>query len=370
MSWKSIGKNDGDVQMKKVVLLAPLPPPFGGIAVWTQRMLKAELPSDWKIAVVDEKVIGNRAVFGKNTKRSFFNEIKRCFGIWKRLVETLHDRDTKIVHICIPAGIGSLFREIISATIAKIYKKKIVVHFRCTLPNMVSGWFHLKLFKLLAWLSDEFIVLNRMSAEFLLKQDSKIKYEIIPNFINDSELKVGRVCSENVETVIYVGGVIPEKGCEKIIEVAKLMPQVNFRLVGKVGIKTENLPANIFLLGEQNQQIVHEELLKADVFLFLSRFSGEGFSNALAEAMASGLPCIVSDWAANADMIEDGKGGVVLRDCTADNVIKALEFLNCQKTRQEYADFNVQKVMSEYLEQIVINRYFSCYEEIMGIKNL
>lgn len=353
--------------MKQVALLAPLPPPYGGIAVWTQRMLNAELPSDWKIAIVDEKLIGNRSVFGKNTKRSFFNEAKRCLGIWKRLVGVLRDKDTKIVHICIPAGIRSLGREIVSATLARVYRKKIVVHFRCTLPNMVSGWLHLRVFCFLAWLSDEFIVLNRKSADFLLKTNSKINFDIIPNFINESELNINRVCSENIKTALYVGGVIPEKGCDKIIETAKLMPQVQFRMVGKVGIKTENLPANVSLLGEQDQRIVHEELLKADVFLFLSHFAGEGFSNALAEAMASGLPCIVSDWAANADMVEDGKGGVVLRDCTTESIINAFNILKDQNVRQDSSLFNIQKVKNEYLETNVVNRYVSRYEKLIEV---
>ena len=351
--------------MKKVALLAPLPPPFGGIAVWTQRMLNAKLPLDWKIAVVDEKVIGDRTVFGKNTKRSLFNEIKRCFGIWKHLVNVLHDNDTNVVHICIPAGICSLMREIVSAALARIYRKKVIVHFRCTLPNMVSGWLHLKMFKLLAWFSDEFFILNSKSADFLLKINPKIKFEIIPNFVNESELNENRVCSEKINTILYVGGVVATKGCDRIIEVARLLPQIQFKLVGKVGLDVQDFPANVSLLGEQNQEFVHEELLKADVFLFLSRFAGEGFSNALAEAMASGLPCIVSDWAANADMIEDGKGGVVLRECTTDNVVKALESLKNQEIRQEYANFNVKKTKSEYLEKIIVDRYVLCYEKLI-----
>ena len=68
---------------------------------------------------------------------------------------------------------------------------------------------------------------------------------------------------------------------------------------------------NVFLVGVLNRSEVMREMSEADVFVFLSKYIGEGFSNALAEAMASGLPCLVSDWAANADMIEN-KGGIVV----------------------------------------------------------
>ena len=48
--------------MNKVVLLAPTPPPIGGIASWTNRMLMSKLPDGWQIGVVDEKIIGERTI--------------------------------------------------------------------------------------------------------------------------------------------------------------------------------------------------------------------------------------------------------------------------------------------------------------------
>ena len=38
----------------KTVLLAPTPPPAGGIAKWTMRMLNATLKNGWTVSVVDE----------------------------------------------------------------------------------------------------------------------------------------------------------------------------------------------------------------------------------------------------------------------------------------------------------------------------
>lgn len=69
----------------KVVLLAPTPPPAGGIAGWTERMMNAQLKNGWTVSVVDEKVTGKRQVFGEKSKRNLFSEIKRCFKIWSDL---------------------------------------------------------------------------------------------------------------------------------------------------------------------------------------------------------------------------------------------------------------------------------------------
>ena len=348
--------------MKKVALLAPLPPPYGGIAAWTQRMLQVSLPNDWNVVVVDEKVIGERTVWGGKSKKSLFQEIKRCFGIWKKLLKVLKDDDLKIVQACIPAGITSLAREIVSGIITKIKRRKFIVHFRCTLPYMVSGKMHLFVFKILTLFSDEFFILNQKSADFLKATGIKTKFKIIPNFVSNAELSERRTYAEQIKTIVYVGGVIPEKGCDKIIEVAKQMPNIYFKLIGKIGIEDKNIPQNIFLLGEQNREIVHKNLLTADVFLFLTRFQGEGFSNALAEAMATGLPCIVSDWAANADMVNDP-------DCITNeeiaNIIEKIEFFKNSIVRKRVGERNVFIVKEYFSENVVLKNYVDEYEKLV-----
>ena len=56
----------------KVVLLAQTPPPHGGIAGWTERMLKARLKNGWEVVVVDEKTafFYNIATFAADCRTS------------------------------------------------------------------------------------------------------------------------------------------------------------------------------------------------------------------------------------------------------------------------------------------------------------
>ena len=123
----------------KVILLAPLPPPAGGIAGWTQRMTEVQLKNGWEVNVVDEKVIGGRSVFGKEAKKNLMIEIKRSVKIWQNLSLSLKNKESRIVQSCIPAGTTSMLREIICALITKIHRRKFIVHFRCTIPNMVKS---------------------------------------------------------------------------------------------------------------------------------------------------------------------------------------------------------------------------------------
>ena len=153
-------------KIMKVILLAPTPPPAGGIASWTVRMKKASLKNGWKVKVVDEKLLGNRDIFG-NTKRNFLMEIKRCFNIWMRLWKSLNDTDVKVVHSNIPAGTTGMLREYVCALITKARKRKFIIHYRCTIPNMVKSRFGLLVFRALTNLSDLVFALNSPSVHFV-----------------------------------------------------------------------------------------------------------------------------------------------------------------------------------------------------------
>ena len=353
----------------KAILLAPLPPPAGGIAGWTVRMMNAELKNGWEISVVDEKVIGDRQVFGDKSKRNLFNEIKRCFKIWSNLKKELKDPSAKVVHSCIPSITSSMMREYVCALITKFYKRKFVIHFRCTVPNTTKGKLGVFMLKRLCNKSDLILSLNTQTNEYLSKI-TKTPYHLIPNFISKNELMERAVISSEIKTVLYVGGVIEEKGAYDILNVAKAFPDIEFRLVGKSEsaveeyAKNENIQNAVFT-GPKDREEVKEELKNADVFMFLTYFRGEGFSNALCEAMAAGLPCIVSDWAANADMIGQD-GGAVVKVKDIDATIRALKDMLPQNVREKQSVANMEKVKKYYVDDVVIDQYVDAYENVLN----
>lgn len=352
--------------MNKVILLAPTPPPVGGIASWTVRMLGAKLPNDWKVEVVDEKIIGNREFFGNRTRYDVSAEIRRCFRIWTDLSKKLKDSNAKVVHACIAANTMPVLREYISACITKWHKRKFIIHFRCTVPNMVQTKLNKFVVQLLCNKADCVMLLNTQSQKYV-EQLTKTRTIIIPNFVDVEEISGERIIKERLTNVLYVGGVIESKGCLDIINVAKYFPQINFKLIGNAEekcISAAKNVSNVMLTGSISHESLKEEYEAADVFMFLSRFPGEGFSNSLAEAMAAGLPCIVTDWAANADMIED-KGGVIVgcSDIKATQV--AIEKLYSHEERRKCSDFNREKVRKKYNSVSVIRQYVGCYEDLL-----
>ncbi len=359
--------------MKKVILLAPTPPPAGGIAGWTARMLKAKLKNGWQVEVVDEKSIGNREVFGESGKRHFAEEISRSFQIWKKLKESLRDPEAKVVQSCIPAYTFSMLREYVCALITKQKKRKFIVHFRCTVPNAIVHRYEKFILKRLCNISDMVFSLNRQSKEMLCEL-TKTPVRIIPNFISEDELVLDRNINDELRTIIYVGGIVENKGIREIINVAEKIPDIQFLLIGKGDSIFEEEAkrreiANVVFSGGKDHETVKKELLKADAFIFLTHFRGEGFSNSLCEAMAAGLPCIVTDWAANRDMIGE-EGGIVISSIgDIDTVVSAIQSIRNRDVRVNMSKRNIQKVKADYIESAVIKQYIDSYEELIG-KNL
>lgn len=353
----------------KVVLLAPTPPPAGGIAGWTVRMMNAHLKDGWTVAVVDEKTIGSRQTFGKAGKRNLFDEIKRCFQIWGNLRRELRDPEAQVVHSCIPSVTFAMMREYVCACITHSKRRKFIIHFRCTVPNTTKGKMGHFMLRRLCNKSDMVFSLNRQTTDYLY-QITKTQIVQIPNFIASEELMESHEVRDELKTVLYVGGLVEDKGVGDCLKIAAHFPEIEFRLAGKGDAVFEQYARehqlnNVVFLGQLDRASVKEELMKADVFLFMTYFRGEGFSNALCEAMAAGLPCVVTDWAANADMVGDD-GGVVVPVKDVDKAVEAIRSMLDPKTRRVMSESNISKVQSKYLEPIVINQYVDGYNELLN----
>lgn len=356
--------------MNKVLLISHFPPPAGGIATWTKRILSIGLPDGWEIDHINSNTINGRDPF-KNTKRNIKDEYIRSRNIWKQEKEFLKsDKDIKVVHTNIPCTVFGMIRETVTGKIAKKYNKKFILHCHCTVPNVVNSGFKKLVFKKFLRYCDGIIVLNKQSYDFVKSVDENKTVEIIPNFVMKAETNLGkkRVIREKIEKLLYVGGVTPEKGCDTIIEAAKSLPDIEFNLIGAVSDEILNIEKseNVKLHGVQDAEYIKNQLDNNDTFMFLSRYFGEGFSCALTEAMASGLPCVVTDWAANADMIDYGKGGKVISQHSPEELVEAIKELNNSKIRKEKSDFNINRVKENYIEDVVLKKYVDFYSLVVG----
>ena len=334
-------------------------------------MMQAKLNNDWQVLVVDEKTIGNRKVFGNKAKRNLKDEAVRTYRIWSNLYHALNDSEVKVVHSCIPSVTLAMIREYICACIAHGRKRKFIIHFRCTVPNTTKGIIGHYVLRKLCNISDMIISLNKQSSDYL---DTITNTPIIsiPNFIAEYELCDSHPISSDIKKVVYIGGIVEDKGIGDILRIANELQDIEFVLVGEGDAvfeekaKSKNID-NVSFLGAKDREGVKKELLNADAFLFMTYFRGEGFSNALCEAMAAGLPCVATNWAANADMIGDG-GGIVVPVGDVSAAVQALKQMQDPQVRMRMSKHNIEKVRTEYIQSVVLKAYVDAYEEILRSK--
>ena len=128
--------------------------------------------------------------------------------------------------------------------------------------------------------------------------------------------------------------VTTDKGIDIILDTAKSLPEVEFHIYGEIDSAYSytfsnqiNSLTNVTYHGvfKGRDAEVYEELSKYDVMLFPTRWKNEGVPGVLVESKIAGIPAIVSDICYNAEIVEDGVSGIVLKENTTEELAKAIE---------------------------------------------
>jgi len=348
----------------KVLLISPVPPPMGGIAVWSQKFMTGIRRLGVDIDVVNTSTKSDHIV-RLNENRGLRGEISRLKEILRDFREKLIHNHYDIVHISTSCSVYGMIRDIFCALCARRHGSKVITHFHCDVGFQITKTIQKWQLKLLLKLSNYAITLNSDSLQYI-ENLKKCSATIVPNFIEDSYIKSNFEVRNEIRKAVCVGRVEEEKGVYEIIEVAKMQPSIEFELVGFIDdyVYDLEIPDNIKLHGEQPQELIKKFIYASDIFLFPSHT--EGFSMALLEAMACGIPVIATDVGANRDMIE-GKGGTIVRVCDVNAMSAALDNMRSSDIRTDMSRWNIEKVKTKYCESVVMDYIQSIYQCVQNI---
>ena len=146
--------------------------------------------------------------------------------------------------------------------------------------------------------------------------------------------------------ITYVGRVAKEKDLDILIEVyeelAQRHPEFSLAVVGDgpyLGTMKERLHhSNIIFTGFLFGEELSRAYASSDVFVFPS--TTDTFGNVVLEAMASGVPVVVSDKGGPKEIVQHGRTGLVTRARNAAELVQGIEHLiNNPSIRQEMAAY-------------------------------
>lgn len=157
----------------------------------------------------------------------------------------------------------------------------------------------------------------------------------------------------NAQLVVYTGGLLAWKGVEILVQAAAQMPDVDFVIVGGMDADVERIRGlvgdlgNVQLLGFQAPDRVPLYLAAADVGVVPNRSQpaiSSRYTSPLKifEAMAVGLPLVVSDLPSMRDIVSDGEVCFVSPDDAT-----AL----AQGIRKLFGDANLRKDLGKRLSE-------------------
>ncbi len=173
--------------------------------------------------------------------------------------------------------------------------------------------------------------------------------------------------------VVFTGRLHPQKNLDLLLDI---WPTVHSRtgaalvLVGDgpeaerlaARVRAENPPGAVVFTGAVVDPA--EYLRAADLFVLPS--VAEGMSNALLEAMGSGLPCLASAIGGNDDLIEEGKTGMLLppedRSAWTSALLECLSRPDQARALGQEARRHIEAF---YALPVVVDRYVALYRELL-----
>lgn len=362
----------------RVLHVAPLPPPLGGMVTYIQGLLNSDVFKSVNYKVVRLNYFNKEKFTG--VLRVLMNILNAFILTTVFLFKTI-TFNPEIVHIQANSGFG-FFEKSWIAFLAKLFGKITIFHFH---GGNLRGYFDQSshftktMIRKCILINDRIMTGSPQMREtwlYIGVPNEKIVH--INNAVNLPDISDRK--PHHGVSLLFLTRIILQKGIIELIdaylELKKSYSDLKLRIVGANTMDT-SVVLNYLLEHDKDQQITfvgpvsdeqkHQEYLMADIFAFPTYVEDQSY--AVMEAMSYQLPCVASNVGGVPSLIQDGKNGMLCEPRNVESLIYHLDLLiKDSNLREELArnarctierDFTWNKRSQEIL---------SLYRELIQIK--
>lgn len=251
--------------------------------------------------------------------------------------------------------------------------------------GLIKTAFDHSLGNLLLRSSDKITALTEHNRQLLLELGApRDRIVLVPNGVDVNRYNRALQCSEKISkdelggpVLLYVGRLDWNKGLERIIEalpaLTKSFGHIKLLIVGPdYHGHSKNLRALTRELGVSDSVVMTGEVLEeqklyyysiADVFVLPAIY--EGLSLSLLEAMASGLPIVVTKSGGPGDILVGGVHALLMNDCSAKEISGLVSMiLSDSKLAKRIGRNAFDLVSKEFSWDKVVDKIEALYSEV------
>jgi glycosyltransferase involved in cell wall biosynthesis len=354
-----------------VCLVAPLPPPYGGISQWTRLVLERGARSAsvrlrllntaprWR--AVEDAAVWKRAIWGALP----------LVATAARLLVCCVRREADVVHVATSGGL-SIVRDLVLLTIARCLRVPASYHLHFgRLPEVARrGTTEWRLTTMAMRFASTVVSIDKATDDLIRAALPDVESVRIPNCVDLRRVPSWDSSAACQRTALFIGWVVPTKGCGELIEAWSRLHRRGWRLVivgpGGSGYKEELLRSHDIHNVEFAGEMPHDQamvLLAAADMLVLPSYT-EGCPNVVLEAMALGRAVVATEVGALPEMLAGGCGLLVPpRDVVA--LTAAMEtVMDSASLRSALGEQARQRATSVYSVESVFDKYVALWRRL------
>lgn len=357
-----------DRKKLKVAMVAPVPPPYGGIGNWVLLLDEyVKNRNDIRFVHINTAPV-SRGLDGRSLWDRVVTQGLVMFRLRKELKNAIKNNQVDVVHIT-TSGQMAIIRDIAMLKTAKKYGIPSIYHIRFgRIPEIASKnnreW---QLIHKAMKISDQVIAIDHKTEKAIHDFAPEVNVCYVPNPFDMD--KVSDIRKDGLrKVVIFIGWVVKTKGIEELLQAwERVHTRFNDWMLKIVGpysedyltyLKAKYSQAQVVFEGEKKHDDALSMLSQASIFTLPSYT--EGFPNAVLEAMAFEKPIIATDVGAIPDMLQGC--GMVIQKENVDALENALvKLLEDEELCESLGKAAKQKIEQEYSLERVFNKYMDIW---------